>query len=298
MSTLSRLASQFFDASLRASLVDAGNVRLMVYDTGWRMLPYTLICQWHQGCAIHECEGAEAMMVQQGEAMVIPAGTFHRTSNYDNRNSIVRWTHMRFSIFEAIDLISLLEIPLIISPPASHRLGDICGALYEIVMSVSDGWMLPSLTKKKALEMEMLAEIAALAAPISTSIDHLGRVQHLSPVLQFIEDHLAEPLPRTTLADVIHLSPGYFDALFKRTMQMTPQEYIKRFRIRRAQELLIHTDLPVTAVAGNVGYNDPFHFSRQFRSVCGISPAGYRNQFKAKAFPHPFLEMRKGHLLA
>lgn len=46
----------------------------------------------------------------------------------------------------------------------------------------------------------------------------------------------------------------------------------------RARELLAASDLTVAAVATIVGYNDPFHFSRQFRRQNGCSPSEYRHQ--------------------
>jgi AraC-like DNA-binding protein len=48
----------------------------------------------------------------------------------------------------------------------------------------------------------------------------------------------------------------------------------------RARELLDTTDQAVAEIARALGYADPFYFSRQFRSVHGVSPSGYRVQHK------------------
>jgi len=104
-------------------------------------------------------------------------------------------------------------------------------------------------------------------------------------VLKYIDEHQREPLRRDELADVVNLSPRYFDAVFKQIMHLTPQDYIKRLRIQRAQELLLQTDDSIAEVALMVGYSDPFHFSRQFHALCGISLLGYRQHIRKSILP-------------
>ena len=60
---------------------------------------------------------------------------------------------------------------------------------------------------------------------------------------------------------------------------MPPHQYLTRFRIQRAQELLAHTPLSVTAVAAATGYSVP-QLARQFRQAVGATPSEYRNQLQ------------------
>jgi len=278
--SLSAPAAQFLDTSLRVATLAADVGTNPVYDTGWRSLPFPLVSEWQCGHAYHECAGGEPRVIAPGEAIILPAGVRHRTRNAGEGDAVVRWAHVRFSIFEATDLLNLLDIPPIIPPPAAQRLGEICQSLAEIGELPAQGWTLPAATRKKVYEMQLLAEIVSLAPPRPASYGILAGMQRLAPVLQYIEDHFTEPLRRATLADIVCLTPGYFDALFKQLLHITPQEYIKRLRIRRAQELLLHTDLTVAAIAASTGYNDPFHFSRQFHAACGAGPTHYRRQHK------------------
>lgn len=80
------------------------------------------------------------------------------------------------------------------------------------------------------------------------------------------------------MAKTISLSPSRFQHLFKKIMNESPMNYLKRIRIRHAQSMLLQTDNPVYEIATKSGYNDPFHFSRAFKSFCGLSPAAFRNQ--------------------
>ncbi len=74
------------------------------------------------------------------------------------------------------------------------------------------------------------------------------------------------------------LSTSHFSALFRSATGMAVTEYLKRLRSARARELLITTSMPISDLAKRVGYDDAFYFSRQFRSVNGVSPREFRRR--------------------
>ena len=57
---------------------------------------------------------------------------------------------------------------------------------------------------------------------------------------------------------------------------MSPQQYLSRYRIAKAEELLQLTSLPVESIAISCGYSDPIVFSKAFRQEKGVSPSAYR----------------------
>jgi len=61
-------------------------------------------------------------------------------------------------------------------------------------------------------------------------------------------------------------------------MGESPMHYLKRVRINQARYLLEHTDLLVEEIAFDVGFSDPFHFSRVFRTLNNLSPRAWRKQ--------------------
>ena len=78
------------------------------------------------------------------------------------------------------------------------------------------------------------------------------------------------------MADFCNLSEPQFRRVFRAHSGMSPKNYIDRLKIQQAAEKLISTDDPVGAVAEGFGYLDPFHFSRRFKQLMGLSPAEYR----------------------
>jgi len=57
---------------------------------------------------------------------------------------------------------------------------------------------------------------------------------------------------------------------------MTPGEFIRNIRLKRAAQLLRSTDLPITEVAVTVGFSTPSYFTRSFQQEYGMSPSNYR----------------------
>ncbi|OXL85551.1 AraC family transcriptional regulator [Paenibacillus sp. SSG-1] len=97
----------------------------------------------------------------------------------------------------------------------------------------------------------------------------------LGGVLQYIHDHLHEPMEIEKLAEIVHLHPNYFIPYFKKAMGCTPMHYVQRKRMEEARRLLSFTNAPVADIADQLGMQLS-HFSRQFKGHTGMSPTEYR----------------------
>ncbi|MFO1476444.1 MAG: AraC family transcriptional regulator [Verrucomicrobiota bacterium] len=112
--------------------------------------------------------------------------------------------------------------------------------------------------------------------------DGVGRIEQS---IDYMRRHLNEPLPVAKLAAVANVSPSHFFALFKRRTGCTPIDYFIRLRMEHASRLLERTGLNVKEVASALGYDDPFYFSRTFKSVHRVAPSDFRRQRQACAAP-------------
>lgn len=95
-------------------------------------------------------------------------------------------------------------------------------------------------------------------------------------VRDFVDAHLAESINVACLAAVAGLSVFHFSREFKRSLGVTPHNYLVTRRIRRARELLETTDLSLSDIARASGFADQGHMARHFRSLVGSTPRQYR----------------------
>lgn len=93
--------------------------------------------------------------------------------------------------------------------------------------------------------------------------------------------HEAWPVER--LARVSGISEAHFARSFKQAFGVPPHRYLLTRRIERATALLRDTDLPVTEIAFQTGWESLGTFGRTFRDVTGGSPSAVREQARAAA---------------
>jgi signal transduction histidine kinase/AraC-like DNA-binding protein/ABC-type sugar transport system substrate-binding protein len=96
--------------------------------------------------------------------------------------------------------------------------------------------------------------------------------------LAYLHQNYARPLSRWEIARAIGVSENYLSEIFRRELGLSPWEYLSRYRIRQAREILRRTNDSITSVALQVGFTDPAYFSRVFRKETGLSPSAYREQ--------------------
>ena len=100
--------------------------------------------------------------------------------------------------------------------------------------------------------------------------------KRIEQIIVYMRQHSDKPLQVSALTTLANLSPSQFFALFKRATGHTPIDYFIHLRMHRACELLAGTGLRVKELAATLGYDDPFYFSRVFKSVNGVAPSDYR----------------------
>jgi transcriptional regulator GlxA family with amidase domain len=104
--------------------------------------------------------------------------------------------------------------------------------------------------------------------------------------------HEEWPVPR--LASVSGVSEAHFARSFKEAFGVPPHRYLLTRRIERAKALLRDTDLPITDIAFQTGWNSLGTFGRIFRDITGESPSELRAREKAadhalERVPHCFV---------
>ncbi len=78
------------------------------------------------------------------------------------------------------------------------------------------------------------------------------------------------------IANYIGINRSYLTSIFKKELQVSPQEYLVNYRLRKAAELITTTNLSIQDISIKAGYDNPFNFSKMFKNTYGVSPKTYR----------------------
>lgn len=108
------------------------------------------------------------------------------------------------------------------------------------------------------------------------STEQLRNRARIERVLAYVNQNLARSLPAAELAHIAGVSPSHFNRLFREWTGYSPLDYLRRQRIATARRLLANVDLSIKEVAAQSGFKDPYHFSKAFRQLDGLSPSQFR----------------------
>ncbi|QLC25743.1 helix-turn-helix transcriptional regulator [Parasphingopyxis algicola] len=102
--------------------------------------------------------------------------------------------------------------------------------------------------------------------------------RHYKRVLDFIAAHYGRSIAIEDMAREAGLSESHFARLFKRTIGDTPYQFLMRYRVERAEEMVADRDRRLIDIALACGFSDQAHFSRLFKQFTGETPSQRRKR--------------------
>ncbi len=118
----------------------------------------------------------------------------------------------------------------------------------------------------------------------------------LPPPLEKVLTWLVERLRRnpqakvrlSEMAEAAFVTPPYLCRLFAKELKIKPMECVKLLKAEYASELLERTQMTLKEISGHVGFENPFHFSRVYKEIYGLSPKAYREGFRKGTHLRPY----------
>ena len=98
----------------------------------------------------------------------------------------------------------------------------------------------------------------------------------------YIHSHLNQPILVTDVADQVNLSSEYFSRQFKKETGLSIKDYIIQAKVDAAKDLLARSDIPVSLIALEMGYDNFSHFTQIFKKICGVTPSDYRKDCRER----------------
>lgn len=98
----------------------------------------------------------------------------------------------------------------------------------------------------------------------------------IQEVLEYIEEHISEPILIKNIAQKMHINSTYLSQLFKQSMGQSFSSYLSEHRIHHAKILLLQTNENIDRISDSCGFRSPSYFSTVFTNKTGMSPGKYR----------------------
>lgn len=172
-----------------------------------------------------------------------------------------------------------IELSLVTAPARPERWRELLADLVELsdrraVRTVAGALRA---TEALSLALRLLADERPRGPRPGSGAE--ARVREVLRLLGGPDGGVLGPRPRVAeLAALAHMSEAAFRAAFARATGSSPRRYLEQRRMTQAALALVESDRTVAEIARAVGYDDPYHFSRVFRRVHGLSPRAYRGR--------------------
>lgn len=224
--------------------------------------------------------------VEAGDLMIIPKTKLHRTLTKGNG------AHTRYVVYfddQMVDALvrrigaenyeKLLKFRKLQLPPEIFR---------QIRAGLEQMWA----EKQAPDELSHVADTYILENILLLTLRHgvpkspvvEKNVSKMQEVAHYIHKNLASHISLKDAANMAHMEATYFSKAFKAATGEGFQEYLTKMRLQKAEQLLAHSDLPVSKVAEACGFSAANYFSDVFRHWKGLSPTQYRKYLQNHNF--------------
>lgn len=232
--------------------------------------------------------GSEKYLIEQGDGFFINVGVLHAAWNADmsccHFHSIV--FHPRL-VGGGIDSIFYQNY---IHPLLSNSALQILRFHKEVdwnlacIQAIEDAWKI-CVNEPLGYEFQVRNALSQLIfllnrhcstqTNLSTEKELRNNIR-IKKMLQYIHDYYSCELNTEKIADSIMVSPSECLRCFHNTIQTTPIQYVKNYRIQKAVELLHTTKKRIADIGAECGFQDMSYFAKSFREIRGCTPSEYR----------------------
>lgn len=227
----------------------------------------------------------ESYIGKTGEAFVVSPGNLHlmgsQTGTVDYYTFLFPLKYISFRTDDMLDeklLEPLNSGHLMICPRVKDTAKELCEQLIEIYEAKKDESesKITTQVRTKIILLQFILEMWEKGFVIEN--DKSGRNTIEKEMISYIQQNFMEKISLKEFSEQFHLSEKYISRYFKEHFHITLSQYITHLRLEHAKQLLQDTDIPVTEIAMQSGYQNVSYFIRSFKKTYGVSPLKYRKK--------------------
>ena len=225
----------------------------------------------------------ESYIGKTGDAFVVSPGNLHlmgsQTGTVDYYTFLFPLKYISFRTDDMLDekfLEPLNSGHLMICPRVKDTAKELCEQLIEIYEAKKDESesKITTQVRTKIILLQFILEMWKKGFVIEN--DTSGRNTVEKEMVSYIQQNFTGKISLREFGEQFHLSEKYISRYFKEHFHITLSQYVTYLRLEHAKQLLQDTDIPVTDVAMQSGYQNVSYFIRSFQKAYAVSPLKYR----------------------
>ncbi len=243
-------------------LVNCGHQQCLgPYETKQSLRPFYSLHLVLSGSGVFRCRGKEWLLEAGDGFLIFP----NELVSYQS-SAQAPWSYdfISFSGMDAAPLAALAHL----SPqnPVFYRIGsEMKSCVRHFIQNAQAG--APVLS----LHIQLLQCFSALTLPTPSLSS-----EYLETALHYLHQNYAYPLEISAIARQTGIDRTYLFRLFKQETGLSPQIYLRNYRLQKARELLLSTTLTLDEIASSTGLGSAAQLSKAFKSHDGCSPGALR----------------------
>ena len=225
----------------------------------------------------------ESYIGKTGDAFVVSPGNLHlmgsQTGTVDYYTFLFPLKYISFRTDDMLDeklLEPLNSGHLMICPRVKDTAKELCEQLIKIYEAKNDESesKITTQVRTKIILLQFILEMWKKGFVIEN--DTSGRNTVEKEMVSYIQQNFTGKISLREFGEQFHLSEKYISRYFKEHFHITLSQYVTYLRLEHAKQLLQDTDIPVTDVAMQSGYQNVSYFIRSFQKAYAVSPLKYR----------------------
>ena len=218
-----------------------------------------------------------------GDAFVVSPGNLHfmgsQAGEVDYFTFLFPLKYISFCINDMLEdklLEPLKNGHLMISPRIGDAASGLCEQLADIYMEKKEGAGADIATqiRVKIVLLQFILEMWKKGLVVEN--DTSGRNTVEKEMVSYIQQNYTGTISLKEFGEQFHLSEKYISRYFKEHFHITLSQYVTYLRLEHAKQLLQDTDIPITEIAMQSGYQNVSYFIRSFKKTYEVSPLKYR----------------------
>ena len=240
------------------------------HEYGPAVRSHFLIIYVKEGSGTILSETPNIKLNQGAVFFMFPDHRIHYKADPDSKWSIL-WIGVYGSLVDSyVNMLGITPENPVFYPHSPDKIEDILNRIFEISLNDS----ISSKIRCLSLVQNFFSKL------FENFTEKKIKNSHINEAVYFMKLNYNLGISAKDVAAKLNIDQSYFTRIFCKEFGVSPNKWLNDFRLEKACELLVTSDLPVGDIATSVGIFDSLYFSRMFRKNIGMSPTVYRTEHK------------------